>query len=192
MKQVMRSALIVAAAQYFAVILGVYWCRARIVFQRHRLSPWAWPGDFTLLDMLYGLRASVPLPTLQGIEWIHAWHLEACLATLALAIAGVRLLVSAQLRRTHRKRMWVCLSLFCYLAWLMYTEPFLNGSDDTSFVIGVLLLTPVLLAMSLLVRCREWLGLAGAVVFLATSVAMMIENGCPRGGLTGFFYAAVW
>ncbi len=56
----------------------------------------------------------------------------------------------------------------------------------------LLLLTPVLLAMSPLVRCREWLGLAGAVVFLATSVAMIIENGCPQGGRTGFFYAEVW
>jgi hypothetical protein len=191
-KQVMRSALIVAAAQYFALFLAVYWSRGCIFFQRHRFGPWGWPGDFTLLDMPYGLGASVPLPTPQGIEWIHVWHLEACLAALALAIAGVRLLVSAQLRRIHRQRMWVCLSLFCYLAWLMYTEPFLDGSDDISFVIRALLLTPVLLAMSPLVRSREWLGLAGAVVFLATSVAMMIANGCSRGGRTGFFCAEVW
>ena len=33
---------------------------------------------------------------------------------------------------------------------------------------------------------------AAQYFFLATSVAMMIENGCPRGGLTGFFYAEVW
>ncbi len=80
MKQVISSALIAAAAQYFVVILGVYWRRARIVFPRHRLGPWGRPGDFTLLDMPYGLGASVPLPTLQGIEWIHVWHLEACLS----------------------------------------------------------------------------------------------------------------
>jgi hypothetical protein len=191
-KQVMRSALIVAAAQYFALILGVYWGRHWIFFQRHRVGPWSWLGDLTLLDMPNRLHASVPLLGLEGIEWMHAYHLEACLAALALAIAGIRLLVSTRLRRTHRQRMWVCLLLFCYLAWLMVTEPFFGSDDGTSFVIGALLLTPVLLAMSPLVRYREWLGLAGAVVFLATSVAMMIRNGCSIYGGTGFFYSWVW
>jgi hypothetical protein len=42
------------------------------------------------------------------------------------------------------------------------------------------------------ISCREWFGLAGAVVFLASAVAMMMQNGCPRGGETGFFFAEVW
>ena len=74
----------------------------------------------------------------------------------------------------------------------MYTEPFMGYRGDIDFVAGVVLLTPVLLAFGPLVRCREWLGLAGTVVFTAASLAMLIHNGCPRGGVTGFFYAAVW
>ncbi len=88
--------------------------------------------------------------------------------------------------------MWVCLSLFWYLVCPMCSAPFLDYGGDISFVIGVLLLSPVLMAMSPLVRYREWVGLAGAVVFLATSLAMMIHNGCSRGGMTGFFHAWVY
>jgi hypothetical protein len=185
-KPVMRSAIIVPAAQYSSVALGVYWGRASVFFERHRFGPWGWPGGWTLLDSLHGLGGWLPAPTSRGIEWIPVYHFEACLAALVLAIAVLRILASPQLRRTHRRSMWVCLSLFCYLAWLMYTEPFL-GYRDIDFVVGVLLLTPVLLTMSPLVRYREWLGLAGAVAFFATSLAMLIHNGCPRGGQTGFF-----
>ena len=90
-----------------------------------------------------------------GIGRINVWHLEACLAALCW-LAGLRLMVSARLRQAQRQRMWVCLSLFCYVMCLMCNEAFLDYRGDISFVIGVLLLTPVLLAMSPLVRYREW------------------------------------
>jgi hypothetical protein len=188
----MRSALIVAAAQYFAVALGVYWGWTPILFHQNWLSPHGWIRAVRTLDLIYGLRASLPVPTVEGIQWIPVYHVEACLAALALATAGFRVLVTPQLRRTCRHRMWLCLLLFCYVAWLMYTEPFVVYGDDIGFVIGVMFLTPLLLAMSPLIRCREWLGLAGAVIFFATSLAMMIDAGCARGGLTGFFCAEVW
>jgi len=193
-KQVMRSALIVIAAQYLAVIVGVYWGRDVILRRQLQLIPRGWTGLFRLLDALspYCLRGRLPAPTLQGVEWIPVFHLEGPLAALALAVAGLRVAASPRLRRTHRQRMWLCLSLFCYVVWLMYLEPFYDYRGDISFIIGVLLLTPVLLAMSPLVRCCAWLGLSGAMLFLATSLAMIIDNACSRGGCTGFFCAEVW
>jgi hypothetical protein len=188
----MRSALIVAAAQYFAVALGVYWGRTGILRHQNWLSRHGWIRAVHTLDLVYGLSASLPVPTVEGIQWIPMYHAEACLAAVAFATAGLRVLMTPQLRRTCRLRAWLCLLLFCYVAWLMYTEPFVVYGDDVGFVIGVMFLTPLLLAMSPLIRCREWLGLAGTVIFFATSLAMMITNGCASGGLTGFISAEVW
>lgn len=134
----------------------------------------------------------LPTLTMGGIQWIPMYHGEGCLAALALGIEGLCALASPRLRRACSSRIWPCVSLSCYLMWLMYIEPFYLYRGNITFIAGVLLLTPVLLAMSLLVRMRAWIGLLGAMVFFATWIAMMTHNACFRGGMSGFFEALVY
>ena len=129
----------------------------------------------------YRLRAALPVPSSQGIEWIIVWHLEACLGRSCWRSRGSACCCPSNCDGHNDS---VCGFAFAVLVPRVphVQRAFLDYGGDISFVIGVLLLSPVLMAMSPLVRYREWVGLAGAVVLLATSLAMMIHNGCSRRG----------
>jgi hypothetical protein len=103
-----------------------------------------------------------------SVECLH------CLASRRLMIAK---LVTA----------CVCMALGFCAVWLMFVDAFLWYTDDGSFVAGVLLLLTFLLAMSPLVNAGAWLGAAGSALFLATSLAMLIRNGCSLSGGSGYF-----
>jgi hypothetical protein len=119
----------------------------------------------------------VPLP----------YEVAGCLAVLAIGIDWLRFLRTPRLRDADPVPQLVLMILACYLAWLMMEEPFLYYSGDETFVRNVLLLTPLLLAMSPMVRWRAWLGLLGTALFFATALAMMMHNACCHNGGNGFF-----
>jgi hypothetical protein len=133
----------------------------------------------------------LPVVTVGGLNWILTFHGEACLPVMLVGIEGLRFAATPRLRHSHLSCICLCLALCLYLVWLMCVEPFFVY-DNLNFIVGVLLVTPLLFAMSPLVRWRAWVGLSGTVVFFATSIAMMTQNACSRGGMTGFFEAFVY
>ncbi len=80
------------------------------------------------------------------------------------------------------------MSLSLYAALIMLIEPFLwYQSDDSTFIEGVILMVPFLLAMSPLVRFGAWIAATGSALFFASSLAMLMHNGSCRHGGSGFF-----
>jgi hypothetical protein len=69
----------------------------------------------------------------------------------------------------------------------MLGEQFINHVGDGKFVRDVLLLLPLLVGISPLVRARPWLGVFAAVLFFGTSLSMLIVNGCDWRAVAGFF-----
>jgi hypothetical protein len=123
-----------------------------------------------------------------GLVWRNGpWSVAGVLAVVLLGGEGLSRLASRRRRISKPLSPWVCLGLATYAAWLMSIEAFLWYIDDSSFVRGVLLVLPFLLAMSLLVRAGAWFGVVGSALFFATALAMLVRNGCSRLGGTGFF-----
>jgi hypothetical protein len=158
-KRQLRMAMTVAAAQYFAAILGAGW-------------GWAEVRHF----------AGIPPASLEA----------GCLAAMAITIDWLRFLATPRSRSAHPIALGILPVLACFLAWLMAADPFLFYWGDRTFVWNILLLTPLLLAMSPLVRDHAWLALAGTILFFATSIAMMVHNACCRGGFSGFFERGIY
>jgi hypothetical protein len=102
-----------------------------------------------------------------GVEWLH--YLAARRSTTAVPVV-----------------LWACITLGSYALWLMYADAFLWYHDDGSFVTGIILLLPFLLAIGPLVRAGAWLAVTGSALFFATSVAMLIRNGFSISGGSGF------
>lgn len=126
------------------------------------------------------------------ISWPLWVNLPAAIASLTLFAEGIRCLVSNTSGRGRLTAALFCLALGIYTAWLMHIEPFLYYGGNIGFVIYVHLLIPILIGISFLTRGRAWAGVAASMVFIATSLGMIIHNACCKGGLNGFFESIVF
>jgi hypothetical protein len=155
----------------------------------------------TVLVVVAAQSLAVAFGCTWGFSWypdvIYRWKLVAWLldekaagsaAIVAFLSEWLRLLVSRRLRATRTASPWLCLALAIYAGSIMLSEPFIGYSGDISFMIGVMLIMPFMLAISVLVRQRAWIAVAGAVVFAAACLSLLIINGSDwRGVWTGFF-----
>jgi hypothetical protein len=138
------------------------------------------------LGTVWGLGAAPGVRRLPG-----PWCLAGGIAVLMLGIEWLHYLASRRLRTATPVIPLVCLALGSYAVWLMIVEAFLWYIDDASFVTGVLLLVPFLLAMGPLIGAGAWLGASGSALYFATSLAMLTRNGFSLSGGSGFFGAWV-
>lgn len=137
-----------------------------------------------VLGTAWGLGAPPGVRRLDG----H-WLLAGSLAAALLGVEALRFLSDRRLRATRPFLPWLCASFGLYAVWIMFTEPFMWYIGDATFINGILLLLPFLLALSPFVRAGAVLGATGAVIFFATSLAMLTRNGLTRSGGYGFFGA---
>jgi hypothetical protein len=83
----------------------------------------------------------------------------------------------------------LCFVVACFAVLLMVCEPFVGYRGSLTVIIQFHLMLPFLVVIGPLMRSRAWLGAAGAVLFYATSLSMIIKNAISRGGEYGFLYA---
>lgn len=165
MSKNLRSALIAAAAQYGALALGcVLGC------------PWLPKID------------RPPEPVARFLGWLLSPETLGISAGLAFLAEAIRHWISLRLWSAHPTTTWLCLGLLVYAASYLLGGPSLEPRDDSDFILAFLGLLPFLLAIGPLVRSGAWWGMAGAVVFYATALAIIISNGFTRLGGMGFFY----
>jgi hypothetical protein len=158
-----RDVFVVVAAQYLAVVLG---CASGFAVH-HNLG---YSND--ALRIVLGLMISP--------------HLLAPLAIWALVIEWVLSAKSPTPLRRHSGAGWLCLVLAAYAEFLILADPFAEPTGDVGFVTGVHLLLPFLLAISVLVRSKAWLGVVAAVLFFKICLSMLIYNWSSSGGYMGF------
>jgi hypothetical protein len=140
-----------------------------------------------------GLGAAWGIGLSHRVEWLPGPSaLCGGFAVLSFGCDGAHYLLSARGRAGHRVSAFLCIALGVYAVILMAGEAFLFYSGNESFITGVLLLLPFLLALSPLVRARAWLGVVGVIVFIATSLAMLIRNGMSIWRGTGFVEGCVF
>ncbi len=143
----------------------------------------------TTLGVSWGLAMARRVP----IDWFPApwlldWRVAGVSALLAFFAEWLRYLISARLRKAFPAISWLCLGLGVFAASLMLADPFVDYRGDESFVFGILLVLPLLLAIGPLSRAQAWLGVAGAVAFLATCLSIIVVNGANWRVSAGFFY----
>jgi hypothetical protein len=164
MKKRAGTVLVVVAAQSLAVALGWIW---GFEWYPHEIYDW------------------------KLLAWLLEWKVTGRAAIVAFLCEWLRLLAlrGCRLRATRTASPWVSLALAVYAGCIMLNEPFIDYSGDISFITGVLLITPFMLAISVLVRQRAGIGVAGAVVFFATCLSLLLVNGRNWGGASiGFFF----
>ncbi len=79
------------------------------------------------------------------------------------------------------------LSIFGYMLLLYVWDPFLFVQQAESAIFGLGLIFPLLLAIPLQVRSRNWLATCGTILFLICSIAEMMHNASSYWGGTGFW-----
>ncbi len=100
---------------------------------------------------------------------------------------------SSRLRQAHLNTGLLCEFLFLYAAWYrtgllgILPAPSLYYTNNEGLVYKILLLLPFLLATGPLVRSKAWIGVAGAVMFFASVLAMLISNAASWRSCFGFF-----
>lgn len=135
-----------------------------------------------------GLGIAWGLAPAHGVRWLLGrWALYGTVALLLLGFQLLHSLVTLRSRRGSAITSWACTALAAYAASLMFFDPFLRVPGDGTFVVGVLLLLPFVLAQNVLARSGAWFGVAGSGLFLATSLGMLIRNGLLVSAGTGFF-----
>jgi hypothetical protein len=137
-----------------------------------------------------------------GMCWGYLYVLHSCWITpgfftgatscLGFGLDGFRFLVSTRSTPARWRKSYVCIVMFLYCGFVMWKDPFLDDIDDRTFIDSMLLLMPFFLAMSSFARSAAWLAILSSVLFVATSIAMLIHNAGCRGGVTGFFIAIVY
>lgn len=73
-----------------------------------------------------------------------------------------------------------------YMTGVVLFEPFLFVGSPPAVAAAALVLAPLLLAVSYLVRCRAWLSAAGVVLFVLVSAAMLAGNTGVSDAGSGF------
>jgi hypothetical protein len=129
----------------------------------------------------------VPLPFSGFVEW----PIAGMSAVLLLAVEFFRYLSFASLRLRNPATPWLCLSLALLAALTIYVDPLVDYRGDITFMVGIYLILPWLLAIGPLVRSKSWLGVVAAVVFAGVLLSMLIENGCSLKSSSGFFSSVV-
>lgn len=138
-----------------------------------------------------GLGAAWGLGVAHRVIWIRVpWSLAGELAVLLMVAEGIRQGVPLASGKVPAAALGICAALGAFAVSLMMGEAFLDYRGDESFIRGLLLILPYVVAVGPLVRGRAWLGVAGSALFFATALAMLISNGFSRLGGSGFF--ATW
>jgi hypothetical protein len=127
----------------------------------------------------------------KGVLPLGPWTLTGTLAVLLLAVDAIRFQASPRLQTTNPIIPVVCYCLGLYAVLIMFGEPFLWYYDDSSFIKGIVLILPFLLAVSPLARAAAWIGVAGSCLFVATSLSMLTRNAFSLYESYGFFQAWV-
>jgi hypothetical protein len=161
----LRSVIVAAAAQYGALALGCFLGGPRSY-------------GIEIPDTAI-TRVLAPLLTFEGLGSI---------AALAFSVEALRYFISSRLRQADPATAWLCLGLLIYVGWFMVGGVSLEFEDGDRFVIHIYLLLPFLLAIGPLVRSKAWFGLAGAILFYATALSIIIGNGFYWRSGGGFFY----
>jgi hypothetical protein len=85
----------------------------------------------------------------------------------------------------------VCLFLVFFASLIMYTDPLVDYRGRYTIMVGVSLMLPWFVMVSLLVRSNSWLALAASVLFVVALLSMLIFNACSSNGSRGFFFQMV-
>jgi hypothetical protein len=134
-----------------------------------------------------GLGTALGLARAHHVYWLGVpCSIVGGLSVLLLSVEWLHYLAFRRSRTPAPVIPWVCMTLGSYALCLMYVDAFLWYYDDSSFVTGVMLLLPFLLAIGPLVGAGAWLAVAGSALFLATSLGMLISNGCSVTGGSGY------
>lgn len=135
-----------------------------------------------------------------GLWWIRSpgsgvWQLDytdfGLIAIVLMAVDALRIDALRLVGASHRR--WPCLLalrlslvLAAYGGLLMLADPFTEYRGNVSFLVGVALLLPFLLAISVFVRGSAWLAVGGSGLFFAIGLIMICENALSRCILRGF------
>lgn len=158
------------------------------------------PGSSTH-SSLWTIILVQPAAVLLGIAWGFAllrgpvphsstvlWPLTGCAAVVLLGIECLRSRPVRQHGSTKAMACGLSMSLVFLALFIMFSEQFIYVSHSESLVLcGITLILPFIVAVSVFVRSRCWFGMSGAVLFVATSCAMLTYNGFLRYQGVGFF-----
>jgi ABC-type polysaccharide/polyol phosphate export permease len=81
----------------------------------------------------------------------------------------------------------VCIISLMYSVGIIYSEAFLRVKTEEDAVRVVLVLVPLILSIEYLVRGSAWVSLAGVMLFVFTSSAMIGSNANDTIHGSGFF-----
>jgi hypothetical protein len=113
--------------------------------------------------------------------------------TAGAQLAGLLMLGGAFGSLVSRPVKWakyrtsVCIAALLYSLGVVLCEPFLDVHQPREIVVAVLVLVPLLMTVGYLVRGQAWASVAGVMLFVFTSSAMIASNANVSDAGSGFF-----
>ena len=83
----------------------------------------------------------------------------------------------------------LCVNLTIVAICVMCVDPLASDHSNITVIIGIVPMLPWLIAMSKLARSGAWFGLAGAVVFVAAMLVLLVWNCYSKGSVYGFTHS---